>query len=204
MKKIIFVSILLILTGVYAHTWTPAMQAVTSYTVAGAPVACSVSNDSVQQECSSSSCYPGHASFGGNAWKAQSFTLAVNTKLTQIDMYLKDTEATAGTITISIYDNTGDPNPGSEVADTTVAVNSADTAEGPGWVAFVLATPKSLTAGEYHIVLRSTGQTTLPHNYYSTGSTAYTGGYYSYSADGGSTWSQSSIDMAFKLYGCEE
>lgn len=166
--------------------------------ISTAPPSCSTENDSVLQ---SSESIGGAAYFRDAVWKAQGFTLSADTLVTQFDVYIEDSEASAGTITLSVY-NSNNGYPGAEISDTTVIRNSSDTPSGPGLVPFVLDTPKLLSGSVlYYIVIRASGQSTVPRIHYSN-TNVYASGSYGSSSNSGGSWTLYSVDMAFKVYGC--
>jgi hypothetical protein len=170
--------------------------------VAGSVVAagggsCTTSNDSEivsYKETTGSS-----IGFGGTAWKSQKFTLSATTTITSITLKLGDTVTyDAATVTISIYtDSSGLPS--SEVSGTTVAISETAITDGAGGDAvFDLATPKELSAGTYHIVVRSSAEST--EIFYKD---AVSGGGYSYSSNGGSSWTAYDASAYYIVYGCQ-
>lgn len=142
----------------------------------------------------------------GNAWRAQTFTVAESHEIDQVDVYLGKTGAPTGTLTVGIYTTSaGKPVTAGEtaLAEGTKAV--ADIAAGPAWVTITFDTPYALTPGtKYAIVLHGpVGDGTKYINWRLDGTTpTYTDGSTCTSANAGVLWTAiAAQDQLFKEYG---
>lgn len=197
MKKLILALFLIVLSATFSYSQ---IVSGTHGGILGTSV-CTTSNDSVKE---SNETVAGATLFadGLSTWHAQSFTLDANTTVTQIDYYLTNA-ADTGTVTMALYtDSAGKPN--TIISNTSVTLNSVDVATGPAFVAFVLATPVSLSGSTmYHIVMRAAGE---PGGYNSrsnySNTSVYADGTFSTSSDSGANWSNNTVDAGFRVYGC--
>ena len=143
----------------------------------------------------------------GNAWRSQTFTVAAEHSIDQVDLYLGKTGAPTGTLTAGIYETSaGLPVTSGETALTEGTKAVADIATGPAWVTVTFSTPSALTAGtKYAIVLHGpvgSGSAYINWRLDTTAGTKYANGSTITSANAGALWSAVvAQDQLFKEYG---